>query len=205
MFCSLYGSYFVDDWHVGVTLGYGHSWYDSQRGIPFIGRHADSDHQGNSYSAAVELGKNFGDKSMILEPVAGIGYTAVLEDGYKEKGAGALNLKVDSETTDGIYSKLGVRVAKEFRPEQNPDMILVPNVSAFWIHDFADRVEMSSSFIGGGSFTIEGLEPMGDTFNIGAGLNVYYNKNLRLFIDYGWQSESSFNSHTVQLGAQWSF
>jgi outer membrane autotransporter protein len=207
MFCSLYGSYFVDDWHVGLTLGYGHSWYDSQRSITFTDpdRRAESDHQGNSYSAAVELGKNLGDKSMILEPVAGIGYTAVQESGYTEKGADALNLKVDSTTADGIYGKLGVRVAKEFRPEQNPGMILVPNVSAFWVHDFADRVELSSSFVGGGSFTTQGLEPMRDTFNIGAGLNVYYNKNLRLFVDYGWQSASNFNSNTVQLGAQWSF
>jgi uncharacterized protein with beta-barrel porin domain len=207
MFCSLYGSYFVDDWHVGVTLGYGHSWYDSQRGIHFgsIDREAKSDHQGNSYSAAVELGKNFGYKTMILEPVAGIGYTAVQESGYTEKGADALNLKVDSDTTDGIYSKLGVRAAKEFRPEKYPDMILVPHASVFWIHDFADRVELSSSFVGGGSFTTEGLEPMSDTFNIGAGLNVYYKKNVRLFVDYGWQSASNFNSNTVQLGAQWSF
>jgi uncharacterized protein with beta-barrel porin domain len=200
--CSLYGSYFMDDWHLGLTLGYGHSWYDSQRGIPFIGRHADSDHQGNAYSAAVELGNNFGGTSMILEPVVGLGYTVVQEESYKEKGADALNLKVDSDTTDGIYSKLGIRLAKELK---NQNMTLVPNVRAFWIHDFADRVELSSSFIGGGSFTTEGLDPVHDMFNIGAGLNVYYNKNLRLFVDYGWQSASSFNSNTVQLGAQWSF
>jgi subtilase-type serine protease len=205
VFCSLYGSYFVDTWHIGVTLGYGRSWYDSKRGIPFMGLSAESDYQGNAYSAAVELGNNFGGTEMLLEPVVGLGYTAVQQDSYTEKGAGSLNLKVDSETTDGIYSKLGVRAAKEFRFEDKPNMRFVPNVSAFWIHDFADSVELDSAFIGGGSFTTEGLDPLRDTFNIGAGLNVYYNNNVRLFIDYGWQSESNFNSHTVQAGAQWSF
>ena len=205
MLCSLYGSYFVDDWHVGLTAGYGHSWYDSQRGIHFIGSQAKSDHQGNVYSAAVELGNNFGGKSMLLEPVVGLGYTLVQESGYTEKGAGALNLKVDSDTADGLYSKLGIRAAKEFRPEQNQDMKLVPNVSMFWIHDFADRVKLDSSFVGGGSFTTEGREPVRDTFNLGAGLNIYLKNNVRLFVDYGWQSASNFNSNTVQAGAQWSF
>lgn len=87
LFASLYGSYFVDDWHFGVTLGYGHSWYDSQRGIPAFGLRAESDHHGNSYSAAAELGKNLGDESTILEPVVGLGYTLVRERGYTEKGA----------------------------------------------------------------------------------------------------------------------
>jgi outer membrane autotransporter protein len=205
MLCSLYGSYFVDDWHVGLTAGYGHSWYDSKRGIPFIGSQAKSDHQGNVYSAAVELGNNFGGQSMLLEPVVGLGYTLVQESGYTEKGAGALNLKVDSDTADGLYSKLGIRAAKEFRPEQNQDMKLVPNVSMFWIHDFADRVKLDSSFVGGGSFTTEGREPVRDTFNLGAGLNIYLKNNVRLFVDYGWQSASNFNSNTVQAGAQWSF
>jgi len=202
LFASLYGSYFVNDWHLGVTLGYGHSWYDSERGIPTYGLRAESDHEGNSYSAAAELGKNFGNESTILEPVMGLGYTLVRERGYTEKGAGALNLKVGSETTDGIYSKLGVRAAKEFRSEKNPNRVLVPNMSAFWIHDFADRVELSSSFIGGGSFTTEGLDPVRDMFNIGAGLNVYSGKNTRLFVDYTWQFSSDFTSSMVQAGIQ---
>jgi outer membrane autotransporter protein len=84
-------------------------------------------------------------------------------------------------------------------------MKLVPNVRAFWIHDFADRVELDSSFVGGGSFTTEGRDPVRDTFNLGAGLNIYLKNNVRLFVDYGWQSASSFNSNTVQAGAQWSF
>ncbi len=206
-FCSLYGSYFVDDWHVGVTLGYGRSWYDSQRSITFTDpdRRAESEHQGDAYSAAVELGNNFGGTSMLLEPVVGLGYTAVRERGYTEKGAGDLNLKVDSDTTDGVYSKLGVRVAKEFRLEKYPDTIIVPKVSAFWIHDFAERVELSSSFVGGGSFTTEGHDPVRDMLNLGVGLNIHLKDNLRLFVDYGWQSASSFNSNTVQAGLQFSF
>jgi subtilase-type serine protease len=204
---SLYGSYFKDDWHVGLALGYGHNWYDSQRGIHFdsIDCEAESEHQGNSYSAAIELGNNFGGTDMLLEPVVGVGYTSVNERGYTEEGADSLNLKVDSETLDGIYSKLGLRLAKEYRSEQNPDVRWVPKANAFWIHDFADSVKLDSSFVGGGSFTTEGLEPLSDVFNLGAGLNVLFGKDTRLFVDYGWQTAGNFNSNTVQAGVQWSF
>jgi subtilase-type serine protease len=204
---SLYGAYFKDNWHVGLTLGYGHNWYDSQREIHFdsIDSKAESDHQGDAYSAAIEFGNNFGGTEMLLEPVVGVGYTSVNEDSYTEDGADSLNLKVDSVTEDGFYTKLGLRLAKEFRCEKNPDMVLVPKANAFWIHDFADRTQLDSAFVGGGSFTTEGLEPLSDIFNLGAGLNVYFNKDVRLFVDYGWQTAGNFNSNTVQLGAQWFF
>jgi uncharacterized protein with beta-barrel porin domain len=204
---SLYGSYFKDTWHVDLTLGYAHNWYNSQRDILFdsIDRRAKSDHQGDSYAAAIELGNNFGGTDMLLEPVAGVGYTSVHEGSYTEDGAESLSLDVDARTLDGVYTKLGLRVGKEFRSQENPDVVWVPKANAFWIHDFADRVKLDSSFIGGGSFTTEGLEPLRDVFNLGAGLNIYFNKDVRLFVDYGWQTAGNFNSNTVQLGAQWSF
>ena len=205
--CSLHGSYFENDWHLDWTAAYAHSWYDSQRSIRFdaIDRKAKSDHQGDAYSAAIEFGKNLGGTSMILEPIAGFGYTYVRQRGYKEKGADALNLKVGSDTTDGFYSKLGIRAATEIRSEENSDMVMVPKLSAFWIHDFAERVELSSSFIDGGSFTTEGHDPIRDTLNLGAGLNIYFSNNLRLFVDYSWQSSSNFNANMAQAGVQWSF
>jgi outer membrane lipase/esterase len=204
---SLYGSYFKDDWHVDLTLGYSHNSYDSQRGIHFgdIDREAKSDHQGNAYNIAMEFGNNFGGTSMLLEPVVGVGYTSVQEGSYKEKGADSLNLKVDPKTMEGIYSKLGLRLAKEFRCEKNPDMVWVPKANVFWIHDFADGAKFSNEFIDGGSFTTQSQDPVRDAFNIGAGLNIYFNKDVRLFVDYGWQTAGGFNANTVQAGAQWSF
>jgi outer membrane autotransporter protein len=205
---SLYGSYFKNDWHIDWTAGYSHNWYDSKRGIHFgaIDRQAESDHQGNAYSAAIEFGKNLAAPSAtIFEPVAGFGYTLVQEDGYTEKGADALNLKVDSDTTDGFYSKLGIRMAKEFRTEKLPDVVIVPKVNMFWIHDFAERVEVSSSFVGGGSFATKGHDPERDLFNAGAALNIYLNKNKRFFVDYVWQASSDFSSSMLQAGVQWSF
>jgi outer membrane autotransporter protein len=207
MLVSLYGSYFQDNWHVGLSLGYSHNWYDAKRSINFdsINREAKSSYQGNAYNIATEFGNNFGGTSMLLEPVVGLGYTAVQQGSYREKGANSLDLRVDSETTDGIYSKLGLRWAKEFRSEQNPDMVFVPKANVFWIHDFADGATFDSEFVNGGSFTTKSMDPVRDSYNLGAGLNVFLSKSTRLFIDYGWQGSSSLDSSTLQAGAQWSF
>lgn len=148
---ALHGSCFGDDWHLDYTAGYGRSWYDQQRGIAFLNRTAKSEHTSNAFTFEVEYGQNLSSYS-ILEPVAGMGYTLVQEDGYTESNAGAANLKVDSENYDGFYTKLGIQTTTEVTFENNPDLVMVPKLSAFWVHDFADRVEVSSSFVGGGSF-----------------------------------------------------
>ncbi len=207
MLVSLYGSYFQDNWHVGLNLGYSHNWYDTERSIGFdsMGREAKSSYEGNAYNIATEFGNNFGGTSMLLEPVVGVGYTSVTQESYREVGAHSLDLKVDSETSDGIYSKLGLRFAKEFRCEQNPDMVFVPKANAFWIHDFADNASFNSKFVNGGSFTTDSMNPVEDSYNFGAGLDVFLSKGTELFVDYGWQGSSSLNASTLQAGAQWSF
>jgi len=205
--CSLHGSFFEDDWHLDWAATYAHSWYESQRSIRFdaIDSKAKSEYQGDACSAVIEFGKNYGGTSMILEPIAGLGYTVVQQRSYKEEGADVLNLKVETNTTHGLYSKLGVRAATKIRPEENSNMAMVPKLNAFWIYDFADRVELSSSFIDGGSFKTEGQDPTRSTFNVGAGLNVYLSNNMWLFVDYNWQTSNDFNLNIAQVGAQWSF
>ena len=207
MMFSVYGSYFQDDWHADLSFSYAHLWYDAQRSIRFdsIDTEAEADFEGDAYNIAAEFGNNFGGDSMLLEPVAGVGWTSVQQDSYTEEGADSLNLNVDSDTMDGLYSKLGLRWAKEFRSEENPDMVWVPRANAFWIHDFADGVEFDNEFIGGGSFTTQGLDPVADSLNVGAGLNVYLSKGTRLFVNYAWQGSSDYDASTLQAGAQWSF
>jgi outer membrane autotransporter protein len=200
---ALYGSYFKDNWHIDFTLGYGHNWYDSERRI-VIGEDtwkASSDHDGNMYSVALQAGMNLGDETTIIEPIIGGGYTSISEDGYTETGADPLNLKVDSHTTDAFYSKVGMRFATEMKSQDNT--VLVPEVGAFWIHDFSDAAELDSEFGDGSAFTVEGVEP-DDSFNITAGLNAYFS-DWRLFVNYGWLTSSSADSHTVKAGIQWNF
>lgn len=205
MFTSVYGSWFQDDVHVDVALGYGHNWYDGERRVNFggIDRTAKSKHEADAWSAAIELGMNLAaDDTMLLEPVVGLGYTAVHERGYQESDAGSLSLHVNSNKTESLTSKVGIRAAKEFIKEQSS---YVPEVRAFWLHDFSDRVEQNASFVDGGSFTTRGRDPERDSLNLGTGLNVYLQNDCRLFVSYDWHITSDFEAHSVQTGVQFSF
>jgi uncharacterized protein with beta-barrel porin domain len=202
---SLYGSYFKDEWHIDLTAAYAHTWYNTERRISFMNQDAEADYEGDAFNIATEFGYNLGGTDMLLEPVAGLGYTYVQQDSYTESGAGSLNLNVDSETMDGLYSRLGLRLAKEFRCEKNPNMIIVPKASAFWIHDFADNAEFGSQFVNGGSFSTDSLDPIEDSLKLSGGLNVYLSKSTQLFVDYTWQTSSEINFSTVQAGAQFKF
>ena len=207
VFTSLYGSWFGDDYHIDFTVGYGHSWYDSERGLHFGGvdRTAKSKHEGDVWSAAIEMGKNLGGEDLLLEPVVGFGYTAIHERGYQESGADSLNLKLGANTTESVYSKVGIRAAKELSIEDSP-AVCVPEVRAFWLHDFSDRIEQSAAFAtDGGSFTTQGHDPQRDSLNLGLGVNVYCQEGCRLFANYDWQISADFEAHGVEAGMQFSF
>jgi|GEM_PF-5029472 len=201
---ALYGSYFKDNWHIDLDLSYGYNWYDSERTVQIgmFNKKARSDHNGNVYSAAIQAGMNLGNDCTIIEPIVGAGYAAIQEDGYTEKGADPVNLKVDSHTTDSYYAKLGVRLAALMREQDN--VVLVPEIGVFYIADLSDESELDSAFGDGSAFTVEGLEP-DDALNVKAAINAYFSNNWRLFLNYDWRTASDLNTHTVKGGVQWDF
>ena len=205
MLVSLYGSYFQDNWHVGLNLGYSHNWYDTERSINFImSREAKSSYQGNAYNIATEFGNNFGGTSMLLEPVVGLGYTSVQQGSYREVGANSLDLRVDSETTDGVYSKLGLSWPRNSVLSRIRTWYLFRRqmCSGFMILRIMRR--LAASLLTAAVSQQKAWTPFG-TRIICAGLNVFLSKGTRLFVDYGWQGSSSLDSSTLQAGAQWSF
>lgn len=207
LMASLYGSWLVSDYHVDAVLGYGHHWYDGRRTVAFggINERAKSDYEGDTWSVAIEAGRDFNFRDMVFEPVVGFGYTAVKDRGYREHGGSNVKLNVSANTTESLYSKLGMRISKQFQFAAQPGRIYVPQVRLFWIHDFSDRVEQHAAFAQGGNFAVKGYRPDRDSLNLGTGLSLYLEKGLRLFADYDWQLSSEYSAHHVQAGIQMSF
>jgi len=207
LMASLYGSWLVSDYHIDAVLGYGHHWYDGRRTVVFggIDERAKSEYEGDTWSVAIEAGRDFGVGDMIFEPVVGFGYTAVKDRGYREHGGSNIKLNVSANTTESLYSKLGMRISKQFQLAAQPGRVYVPQVRLFWIHDFSNRVGQHAAFAEGGDFAIKGYRPDRDILNLGTGLSLYLEKGLRLFADYDWQVSSEYSAHHVQAGVQFSF
>jgi outer membrane autotransporter protein len=109
----LYGSYSIDSANkLGWQVGLGRHENDITRDIPFMAVVASSSH----HSRSVHVGVNY-DRQYILNPQTTVipsvrlDYAFLDEDSYSERGADALNLHVDSETTSELIAGVGGELA----------------------------------------------------------------------------------------------
>lgn len=107
---------------------------------------------------------------------------------FNETGANTLNLRVHNANSENLRSYLGGRVA--YNLKVNDKFTLIPEIRAFWQHEFLDGGIFSSSldsgFGGRFNYKTEGSDK--DSLYIGAGLgfllgdryylSIYYNANL---------------------------
>ena len=97
---NAYTSFFVKGFYVNGTLGYTFSNYDMERNVAFgtINRTAQANTSGNQFQAAGETGYDFKVGNAIVGPTVSLQYATQTTGGFTESNAGALNLKVGSQT-----------------------------------------------------------------------------------------------------------
>jgi len=128
-------------------------------------------------------------------------YTSIDADSYNEKGAGALNLRVDSDTTDELV--LGVN--GKYNHALNDSMTLAANLGVGY--DFlAEESSIGSSFVGGGAaFTTKGLDPSPWIYRGGLGLEMYYADNMEIVARYDLEGRQDYLNQTASVKLQLSF
>lgn len=206
-----YFSHAPEPWFINGAVTAGIDQYDGSRSIVFPGvnRKASVDYDGHQYSAIVAAGKHFlVDQTTIVTPTASLRATRIHVDGYTEKGAGDLNLRVKSQDYDFLQSSLGVKAA---RTMQSAKGNFYPEVHFNWMHDFkSTTMEQDATFTGSARFTTEGVKQDRDLFNVGAGVsflscncggNAWTVKGL---YDYKW-NQSSYEAHQVSVVASLRF
>ena len=196
---SLYGSYYTKNAYIEGALSYGKNWYDNHRNILIgsIERKADSDHDGDAFSAYLGGGYYFDLKDWALGPFASLRYVYLDEESFREKGADSLNLSVASRKTGSLVSELGLRVARSFRTKYGN---LIPEVSAAWSYDFdIDNRLITTSFAGspGAEFSIKGQPVERNGAVVGAGLTFIHGSGFSSSIRYSGEFREKYESHGV--------
>jgi outer membrane lipase/esterase len=199
VFGSLYGSYFTERAYVETVLSYGKQNYDNVRNVVIgpIQRRAYSEHDGDLFSAYLGGGYYFPVRDWRWGPFGSLLYTYLDEDGFQETGAGSLNLALGSRSTDGLLSRLGLRVGRVFRTKS---VNLIPELSLAWLYDFDidDRV-ITSSIAGapGISFSVPGqpVERHGVVF--GAGITLVSGDGFRASLKYGGEFRDTYTAHAL--------
>ncbi|RKY09830.1 MAG: hypothetical protein DRP66_01225 [Planctomycetota bacterium] len=200
---SIYGSWFDLDSYVDVVVGYGHNWYDVSRKISIAGLRASSNPESDVWSTSITAGKAFYLDDTTVEPFAGFSYTLLQSRGYTESGAGNISLSVDRDNVDSINSMLGMRIAKYFVVNEKP---LATEFTLAWKHDYSDRIQTSSRFVGSNSaFSTRGLDPLRDSMIAAVSIEANLTENSKLFVKYDTEFNGQFQSHTGQIGVKVTF
>jgi len=200
---SIYGSWFNFDSYIDVVVGYGHNWYDVSRKINHAELRATSKPESDVWSTSVMAGKAFYLSDMTIEPFAGFSYALLQSRGFTESGAGNVSLSVEKNDVDTINSILGIRIAKYIVIKEKP---LAAEFTLAWKHDYSDRVQTSSRFVGSNStFSTKGLDVLRDTAIMAVDVEADISKNSKLFVKYDTEFNGQFQSHTGQIGIKVTF
>jgi uncharacterized protein with beta-barrel porin domain len=199
VFGSLYGSYFTERAYVETVLSYGKQSYDNARNVVIgsIQRRAFSEHDGDLFSAYLAGGYYFPLRDWRWGPFGSLQYTYLDEDGFQETGAGSLNLALGPRSTDGLISRLGLRVGRVFRTK---GVNLIPELSLAWLYDFDIDDQVITSSIAGAPgiwFSVPGqpVERHGAVF--GAGITLVSGSGFRASLKYGGEFRDTYTAHAL--------
>lgn len=203
---SVYVGFDMKPWYVNTAFTFSWNSYESTRSIVFPGvsRVAESETDGQQYTAIVDTGYVIQHEQWEITPLASLEYSHLNIDGYTETGAGALNLIVDDQSYDFLELGLGGKLAL---PIKDDNGTWVPEVHARWLYDMiGDNFQTTSSFAGGGSaFSTNGLEPAQHALNAGAGIMIYTKGNVTLSGVYDFTYKEDFTSHNAEAVLRYNF
>jgi uncharacterized protein with beta-barrel porin domain len=197
---SLYGTWFGDGVYVDGVVSYARQGHDRTRrfsagGTPYT---TSSHHHGRAFSALLGAGHDQRRGDWTIGSFGSLLYTQLQEDGFRETGAGSLDLQVEPRTTDTLVGQLGVRLAREI---EHTEGRLVPEVRLAWNHDFGvgDRmIRAAFASAPGTSFTMAGAPVTGSGLSYAAGLTYVHRSGLATSLQFAGEHRDGHTSHGVQ-------
>jgi outer membrane autotransporter protein len=129
----------------------GYTGFQARRSIEFgtIDRTARANPNSGQFSAALKLGKDFEIGKFTHGPIVGAQYTYAGIGGFTETGADSLNLALGQQNANSFRTNLGARLAYNW--EVGSNITLIPEVRAFWMHEFLNNSRNISSALDGGN------------------------------------------------------
>ncbi len=194
---SLYGSYFTKNAYVEGDFSYGKNKYSNYRYLTIgsIQRRADSDHDGDVFSAYLGGGYLFNVNKWTIGPFGSLIYVNLNEEGFTETGAYGLNLTVDRRKTDSLISELGLRASRVFKTNSGE---LIPELTAALNYDFDidDRV-ITASFSGSpdAAFSVNGQKAEKYGATMSAGLTFIHKSGVSTSLEYRGEFREKYQSH----------
>lgn len=199
-----YGSYALSaDTELNFQLDAGQNRNESKRHMPFADATAHADYNGYNVHAGIGIGHNMRlSEQLTFVPSARADYTWIGTDSYHEKGAGALDLDVDSNDTEelllSIDGKLNYALSEA--------TLLSANLGAGY--DVIDENgTITSTYAGapGAAFRTQGLDLEPWLARAGLGLIHTLSGGTEVSLRYDAEARSDFTNQGASVKARWAF
>jgi len=179
-FTTAYATYFTDHAELEGMFSYGRDSYTNARRIALgsLDRRASSEHDSDIFSAMIEGRYHFNWENLKIEPFVAMQYSRLNVDGFRERGAGDLDLLVDPRSIDALASQVGFRF---LHPLTLRAGILIPEFTAAWTHDFRVGNHSIAAALRGASqerFRIAAPDDLGSALKLGGALTFIGNQNF---------------------------
>ncbi len=206
---ALYGAYTPNALYVQGLAGYAYNDAAMTRTVSFPGVNstANGSTSSNQFFGAVETGYALPvTKDTSLTPFLGLQGMTANQASFTETGAGALNLSVDSQTTNSVRSILGLQIDYDANIGFTGPLALLAR--AGWAHEYADTARpTTASFAGapGSGFTVDGTQMARNSAIIALGVTSKLTQALSFLLRYDGDVNGADNAHAVtgRLSLTW--
>ena len=206
---STYGTYYRGQAYVDWQVGAAGNTYETERRLVFsnVNRIARGDTSGQQAIANVGTGYEFPMGATTLTPYGRLEYVFLHVNGFREKRAAGLNLKLDDQDVSSLRSALGGRITHAVSTRIG---VFVPQVHAEWRHEFIDdRRTINAQFVNdpfqtGFRFQTDRLDR--NYGAVGAGVSAVLRRGVSAFVNYETiVGLEDVTNHSVTGGARLEF
>jgi autotransporter-associated beta strand protein len=204
---TIYGTWSSDHFFIDGAIMGAHNQYTGKRHIKFanVHRHARNKHAGNEVLAHLNLGGLFQAGCLAINPFVSVDYIFLHQNGFKERGAQSLNLRVKKTRSNYVRGEAGLNFNSCFERENSR---WVPGLTLGVIREWRPNGKHYSSRLAGidCNFITTGLSPNRTLFTPGASLTALFCCN-RLSVELSYDAElgSHYWDQNVNLQLGFSF
>jgi uncharacterized protein with beta-barrel porin domain len=204
---TAYAAYLPESGYAFGSLGYSLNLFTLDRNIAFpgINRRAQSSPTGHQLNGYGEAGYDLKWRRLVVTPLVSLAYSHIWVDGFKEDGAGSLNLNVGSQSAESLQTGVGAKISL---PLKRNATLVVPQVYATYQHEFANDSRGLDARLsqGGNTCTWQTDSPHRDFAVLGANCTLGIRKNVRAQLDYNVEvGRGGYTAHSLNAALRWEF
>ncbi len=194
---TLYGSASYGPLFLDVLASIGANNYHNKRNIIVTGQTATANYQGVQYGGKLKGGFIIPVSTVEISPLATLLYSNLNQGQYTEQGAPGVNLSVNTIQVHQVQIGLGGSIAEVSQPEE-----FLPELHMLYLYDTKPaNLIVTSQFvdIGGGSFTVAGVQPPRAGTNFGGSITSMMTDQVMLIGSYDVILKKGFVSQSATL------